>query len=286
MSLQILNKYINVWGDFPGDTVVKNPPVNAGDARNAGWIPGWGRSPGAGNGNPLQYSCQESSTDTRAWGTTTHRVAKSQTWLATEHMTVLPNLSTFLDVSLWKPLPTFWSTTLAFQDHLWLLPERDQRSFGPPGACVDKAGLVLPSALFFTVTVASAIFVSFPNAVCGFLTWLSHSGPAESRPWAPGLSALLLGLPWAGALCSHLRFHSSLDSPSCQAEDAGPASTPPGMPFLLTGTSSALFCWASLFSAALTHTPQRGPLRIFFLQHPLQKFYISILLALFSLYSC
>ena len=52
MSLQILNKYINVWGDFPGDTVVKNPPVNAGDARNAGWIPGWGRSPGAGNGEP------------------------------------------------------------------------------------------------------------------------------------------------------------------------------------------------------------------------------------------
>ena len=42
---------------FPGDTVVKNPPANAGDARDMDLIPGLGRSPGGGNGNPLQYSC-------------------------------------------------------------------------------------------------------------------------------------------------------------------------------------------------------------------------------------
>ena len=41
--------------------VVKNPPANAGDIRDAGSIPGWGRSPGGGNGNPLQYSCLENS---------------------------------------------------------------------------------------------------------------------------------------------------------------------------------------------------------------------------------
>ena len=41
--------------------VVKNPPVNAGDIREAGSIPGWGRSPGGGHGNPLQYSCLENS---------------------------------------------------------------------------------------------------------------------------------------------------------------------------------------------------------------------------------
>ena len=40
--------------DFPGGSVVKNPPGNAGDV---GSIPGWGRSPGEGNGSPLQYSC-------------------------------------------------------------------------------------------------------------------------------------------------------------------------------------------------------------------------------------
>ena len=45
---------------FPGGSVVKNPPVNAGDA---GLIPGSGRSPGEGNGNPLQYSCLENPMD-------------------------------------------------------------------------------------------------------------------------------------------------------------------------------------------------------------------------------
>ena len=44
-------------------TVVKNPPANAGDARDVGSIPGSGRSPGEGNGNPLQYSCLENPMD-------------------------------------------------------------------------------------------------------------------------------------------------------------------------------------------------------------------------------
>ena len=46
---------------FPGGTVVKNLPANAGDARDMGLIPGSGRSPGVGNGNPLQYSYLENS---------------------------------------------------------------------------------------------------------------------------------------------------------------------------------------------------------------------------------
>ena len=44
---------------FPGSTVVKNPPASAGDIRAVGLIPGSGRSPGEGNGYPLQYSCLE-----------------------------------------------------------------------------------------------------------------------------------------------------------------------------------------------------------------------------------
>ena len=44
--------YPPLWG-FPGGSVVKNPPANAGDIRDAGLIPGLGRSPGGGNGNPL-----------------------------------------------------------------------------------------------------------------------------------------------------------------------------------------------------------------------------------------
>ena len=46
---------------------VKNPPANSGDRRDAGSIPGWGRSPGGGNGNPLQYSCLENPMDRGAW---------------------------------------------------------------------------------------------------------------------------------------------------------------------------------------------------------------------------
>ena len=47
--------------------VVKKPPANAGDARDIGSIPGWGGSPGIGNGNPLQYSSLENFTGRRAW---------------------------------------------------------------------------------------------------------------------------------------------------------------------------------------------------------------------------
>ena len=47
--------------------VVKNLPANAGDIRDTGSIPGLGRAPGVGNGNPLQYSCLENPMDTGAW---------------------------------------------------------------------------------------------------------------------------------------------------------------------------------------------------------------------------
>ena len=61
--------------------VIKNPPPNAGDARDTGLIPGSGRSPGEGNGNPLPYSCRENPMDRGAWWTMVHRVAKSWTLL-------------------------------------------------------------------------------------------------------------------------------------------------------------------------------------------------------------
>ena len=58
--------------------VVKNPPANGGDVREAGSIPGLGRSPGGGLGNPLQYSCLENPMDRGARWATVHRAAKSQ----------------------------------------------------------------------------------------------------------------------------------------------------------------------------------------------------------------
>ena len=58
---------------FPGGSVVRNPPVNAGEM---GSISGSGRSPGERNDNPLQYSCLESSMDRGTWQATVHGVAK------------------------------------------------------------------------------------------------------------------------------------------------------------------------------------------------------------------
>ena len=62
-----------------GSSVVKNPPANAGDEGDAGSIPGPGRSPRGGNGNPLQCSCLGNTMDRGAWQAIVHRVAKSQT---------------------------------------------------------------------------------------------------------------------------------------------------------------------------------------------------------------
>ena len=59
--------------------MVKNLPANAGDARDTGLIPGLGRSPERGNGNPLQYSCLQNPMDTQDWQATVRGVSKSQT---------------------------------------------------------------------------------------------------------------------------------------------------------------------------------------------------------------
>ena len=58
--------------------MAKNPPANAGDTRDMDSVPGSERSPGVGNGNPLQYSCMENSMDRGAWWATVHGITKSQ----------------------------------------------------------------------------------------------------------------------------------------------------------------------------------------------------------------
>ena len=61
--------------------MIKNPPANSGDIRDVDLIPGSGRSPGGGHGNPLQYSRLEKPMDRGDWEATDHKVAKSWTQL-------------------------------------------------------------------------------------------------------------------------------------------------------------------------------------------------------------
>ena len=65
--------------------VVKNSPANAGDIKDLGLIPWSGRSPGKGNGNPLQYSCPENPMDRGVWWAAIHGVTKSRTRLKRLH---------------------------------------------------------------------------------------------------------------------------------------------------------------------------------------------------------
>ena len=80
---KILQKSLNeLFGQPHGGSVVKNPPAKAGDIRDAGLIPGSGRSPGGGKGNPLQYSCLENPMERGTWRAAEHGVhgVHARTW--------------------------------------------------------------------------------------------------------------------------------------------------------------------------------------------------------------
>ena len=97
-------------------SVVKTPPANAGDV---GWIPRLGRSPGEGNGNPLQYSCLENPRDGGAWWAAIYRVAQSWTrlnWLSSSSKGL-----TGVSRAKIKNVPAVWETrvgSLGWEDPL------------------------------------------------------------------------------------------------------------------------------------------------------------------------
>ena len=78
-----LADFTSLWLGFPGSSVGKESACNAGDP---GSIPGWGRSPGEGNGNPLQYSCLENPTDRGAWQATVWGHRESDTTESLDHL--------------------------------------------------------------------------------------------------------------------------------------------------------------------------------------------------------
>ena len=97
---------------FPGGILVKNLPASAGDAIEKSSIPGLGRCPGGGHGNPLQYSCLENPMDREAWWAAVQGVAKSRTQLSTAQLQLLDSAGPSLSPSkphfsslLGRPLP-------------------------------------------------------------------------------------------------------------------------------------------------------------------------------------
>ena len=102
--------------------VVKSLPVDAGDIREAGLIPGSGRSPGGGHGNPLQDSCLENPVERGAWQATILGVSKSQTrlkWLSTHKFIFWVScLSSFCG---WPLLKSWGISVVLWKTESWLL---------------------------------------------------------------------------------------------------------------------------------------------------------------------
>ena len=82
--------------------MAKNLPAKAGDVRDAGSVPGLGRSLGGGHGNPLQCSCIENPKDRGAWRATVHEVTKSQTRLKQLSTLIIKLLGIFQGLNLLK----------------------------------------------------------------------------------------------------------------------------------------------------------------------------------------
>ena len=94
MPALCLSHHYNSIRGFPGSSVVKNLPANAGEAGDMSLSPRLGRSHGEGNGNPLQYFCLENSIDRGAWWATIHGI--------TEESDMTEQLRTHLHTQLYK----------------------------------------------------------------------------------------------------------------------------------------------------------------------------------------
>ena len=112
----------NNWAEVA--LAVKNLPAHAGDVRDVGSIPGWGRFPGGGHGSPLQCSCLESPMDRGAWRATVHRVVKSWTrvkQLSTHAYRTHIQKTNFQNVSVTAGSKPFFSVVWGWS-HLFPIP--------------------------------------------------------------------------------------------------------------------------------------------------------------------
>ena len=153
--VQNVRSIICVWG-FPGDSLVKNQPANAGDT---GWIPRSGNAPGGGNSDPLQYSCLRNPMYRRAWQATVKGWQRFRHNWATEHTHTYSVYSdTHLPASSTKPLMwkgreerDIWWKILSKNSGVLLKRER---------VCVESGERVHVSMLWGWVDLALNFFCS------------------------------------------------------------------------------------------------------------------------------
>ena len=147
---------------FPGGSDGKASAYNMGDP---GSIPGSGRSPGEGNGNPLQYSCLENPMDAGAWLATVHGVAKSRTWLSDFTITIT--------IDIYVPFAIFLIFGVGCVDLFSSVLFLD--CISPFNICC-KAGLVvlnslnfcLSEKLFVSPSILNDILAGYSNLGCRF----------------------------------------------------------------------------------------------------------------------
>ena len=163
---------------FPGGSVEKNLPANAGDTGNVGLIPGLGRSPGGGNGNPLQYSCLEHSTDRRAWQAAVspegHKELDTTSQLSTHrirHKEIFYSLFWYYKQ---KTVSSSWKKEKARCEKVWKEDEIIHLTWNPCG------GVVLSLEFFYMIQknnklgrYSLASFKDFQNMWEAWLTSIS-----------------------------------------------------------------------------------------------------------------
>ena len=147
----------SIWGPM---LVVENPPANAGDVRDAGSIPGWGRSPGGGHGNPLQYSCLENPMD-RDRRIGSQRIRHDRSDLA-QHMQMCYALFVFKEINVWGSLLSSESEGDLLQVGSQMLRALEGQQLNNLEASVSSLYRDLPQASEFKNPMSHFLWFSIP----------------------------------------------------------------------------------------------------------------------------
>ena len=216
---------------FPAGSVEKNLAASAGDE---GWISGSGRSPGEGNGNPLQYSCLENPRDRGAWQATVHGVTKSWTWLSDWAHTLGDLIGFSIRQLDWArpahfrktllcltPLPLLWQT-LPPQPRSCFIPLEDNHPLldlktSPATYCVQvltkTSSLVHLLILFWGDYRSQNSFTRSLEA--GMWAWRHSAQPLRAQTWEPDC-------PFESQLCHELCDLRPVSELLCASVQGGP----------------------------------------------------------------